>query len=195
MNKIFEKEFENGYFQIFNDKPTIKNIVEVDQIHGDQISTSTNLTTADGIMLTSIELSSHTLALKTADCLPILYIGPKHVALIHAGWRGLQLGIHIQKKLQQEKFESIFIGPSISAENFEVTEEFRDHFPESSCFSTQSGKLTFNLQEYALIQLRECFPLAIIEASNICTFDDLNFNSYRRNSTMKRNWNIFKKKD
>lgn len=195
MNKIFEREFSYGYFQVFDDKPSIANLIKIKQVHGDNISNTKECVTADGIILKKSELSFATPVIKTADCLPILYVSSEEVAIIHAGWRGLKSGIHIHQDLKNKKFDHIFIGPSISAKNFEVTEEFQDYFPRSQCFSTNSSKLTFNLQEYALIQLHECFPMAIIEATEICTFDDLKFNSYRRDKTNKRNWNIFKKKD
>ena len=195
MSKIFEKKFPNGIYQIFSEKPELSNLVEIHQVHGNIISNDDRYVEADGIYLHKVDLLKNIPAVKTADCLPIIYSGKNSAALIHAGWRGLQQGIHIHNDLKQEKFDHIYIGPSITSKNFEVTEEFRAYFPNSECFSTQNSELTFNLQQYALIQLRECFPLAIIETSEICTFDDLNFSSYRRNSTTNRNWNIFKYKD
>lgn len=195
MSKIFEKEFSNGIYQVFSEKPDYPNLLELNQVHGNTISQGDININADGFILNQKDLTSCIPAIKTADCLPIIYSGPNKIAIIHAGWRGLQQGIHIHNDLKQENFEHIYIGPSISAKNFEVTEEFRLYFPGSNNFSTENDKLTFNLQEYALIQLRERFPLAIIEASKICTFNDLNFSSYRRESTTNRNWNIFKNKD
>lgn len=195
MNKVFEKYFKHSIYQVFDEKPDIASLVEVDQVHGDIISIGTKKIKADGILFKTDEIKNNQLAIKTADCLPIIYSGPKSLAVIHAGWRGIEQGIHIHNDLKQEEFEHIFIGPSISAINFEVTEEFQSYFPNSDCFTIQNDKMTFNLQKYTLNQLRECFPLAIIEASGICTFENHKFNSYRRDATKKRNWNILKKKD
>lgn len=194
-NKIFEKIYPQGIFQIFDDRPNISNLVELEQVHGSCITNTPACSKADGFILELGSLSEHTPVIKTADCLPILYLGKSHISLVHAGWRGLKAGIHISPELTQKSFEHILIGPSISAQNFEVGPEFRDHFEDQSCFDDSSGKLTFNLQKHAMNQLRECFPLAIIEQTNICTYADKNFNSYRRNKTEIRNWNIFKKKE
>lgn len=191
---IFEKSFPQGIFQIFDDKPNHENLIELNQVHGRDLSSSTAKATADGLIFKLSELDSIP-AIKTADCLPILYVSDSDIALVHAGWRGLHQGIHIHEDLRAVEFLQIFVGASISAENFEVSEDFRENFPDSPYFSSRDGKLTFNLQEYALNQLRECFPKAIIEQSNICTYADTKFNSYRRNKTQRRNWNIFIKKD
>jgi polyphenol oxidase len=72
-----------------------------------------------------------TVAVKTADCLPVLLADPnsRRVMALHAGWRGLTTGI-IGRAIQT--FEAlnlnlekliVAIGPSISREHYEVGEE------------------------------------------------------------------------
>lgn len=73
----------------------------------------------------------------TADCLPILLCNRdgSEVAAVHAGWRGLQAGV-IQSALavMQSSNDQLmaWIGPGISQAAFEVGDEVRAAFIESS---------------------------------------------------------------
>ena len=81
-------------------------------------------------------------AVKTADCVPILLYTDGEtpiVAAVHAGWRGTVSRI-VQKTLEKmslsDKFTSFpechaIIGPSISRESFEVGDEVYEAFLES----------------------------------------------------------------
>ncbi len=198
MSLIFKKEFEAGDLLIFDSEPKDLSPRVLKQTHSDKIIFQKDkispCTEADGICLNLEEMGPEAIAIKTADCLPILFLSSSEVALVHAGWRGIQKGIHLKEELISKSFTQIFIAPSISGENFKVTDEFRDYFPSSAHFSQKQGQLSFNLQKHVIQQLRECYPLAIIESSDICTFEDERFHSYRRNKTINRNWNIFKKR-
>jgi len=65
------------------------------------------------------------LAIRTADCVPILLAGQGVVAAIHAGWRGLAAGV-IPSTLQglsgRGPFHAV-VGPSICMGCYEVGEE------------------------------------------------------------------------
>ena len=72
------------------------------------------------------------LCIRTADCVPILLATTdgKHVAAVHAGWRGLVAGvIEAAVKTMKERYNIgpnrliAAIGPSISIEHFEVGNE------------------------------------------------------------------------
>jgi YfiH family protein len=85
------------------------------------------------------------LAIKTADCLPVLIADPIHVAVgaVHSGWRGTLLRI-LPNTIQamQQTFGSdpaellIAVGPGIRACCFEVGAEvvqlFKESYPESA---------------------------------------------------------------
>jgi hypothetical protein len=75
----------------------------------------------------------------TADCLPLLITNKQGtlVSAIHAGWKGLYLGIVtktiteclVKKEGQtQAKDLLVWIGPAISAKHFEVGQDVRDDF-------------------------------------------------------------------
>lgn len=87
---------------------------------------------ADGVWTAK---SGACVAVKTADCLPVLLATTdgRYVAAIHAGWRGLVAGIlprAVQLLLEQSCLHSssliACIGPSISREAFEVGPEVID---------------------------------------------------------------------
>ncbi|MDC0535239.1 peptidoglycan editing factor PgeF [Francisellaceae bacterium] len=67
----------------------------------------------------------------TADCLPILVCNQQatQVAAIHAGWRGVVAGV-IQNSLEQFNGEplSVWLGPCISQQNFEVGQDVYNEF-------------------------------------------------------------------
>lgn len=72
----------------------------------------------------------------TADCVPILIYSPdiRMVAAIHAGWRGTLNGIVNETISVMESHAAeiakmkVFFGPSISMENYEVSDELADAF-------------------------------------------------------------------
>lgn len=188
---IFQKETNHGIFKVFNDKPQNLDFLEVEQVHGKKICENKAFEQADGITLFKSE-NKKPLAIKTADCIPLLIIGNHGYGMIHAGWRGLQSQIHLQPSIKKLEPFYFFIGPHISESCFEVTKEFYSHFPKSHhLFNQYKDKITFNLTEQIKQDLKNTFPTAQIEESDICTFSNLAFNSYRRDKTNLRNWNIF----
>jgi hypothetical protein len=197
MNKILEKNFQAGNFMVYDNKPEIKKMIHVHQIHSDCILTQQDYKDpnqkADGIIFSLKKLTEQklSLAIKTADCLPILYLSEQHVGLIHAGWRGVMQKIHVDSKLIDMSPKEIFIGPCIGSNSFEVQEDFKEYFPTSTHFIEKSGKLYFDLVKEAQGQLSIQFPDAKITNSGICTFKNNQYNSYRLNKTETRNWNVF----
>ena len=188
---IFEKQTPQGVLKIFNDRPTEIDFLEIEQVHGSTILENSSGKKADGIISLKNETKSP-LAIKTADCIPLLVLGNKGFGMIHAGWRGVQSKIHTQKEVENIEPTYFFIGPHISSQSYEVTEEFYNYFPNSThLFNKIDDKTTFNLSEQMKQDLESKFPKAKIEVSNICTFSNLKFNSYRRDRTNLRNWNIF----
>lgn len=189
---LFSKKYEQGTLEIYNDKPDF-DVIECDQIHSARIlefiGSDLQDKEVDGIIIDPETYHDMAIAIKTADCLPILLMGDK-VALIHAGWKGLATGILSHPKLQDIKPTKAFIGPSIH--HYEVGKEFNQNFPKSPHFEKKGNSYFFNLQAEAVDQLIVNFPSIQIEASSICTLKSVEYNSYRRDKTIKRNWNIFK---
>jgi hypothetical protein len=77
------------------------------------------------------------LSVRTADCLPVLLVDPKHraVAAVHAGWRGalgrlLEKAVGEMRRVHGSEPETLLavLGPSIRACCYEVGEEVREAF-------------------------------------------------------------------
>ncbi len=161
---------------------------------------------ADALIATA---PGQTVAVKTADCLPLLIADQdtRAVAVVHAGWRGLFAGV-LQNTIGslegmgcQRSRLSIVIGPSIGPARFEVGPEVVSALTQAL---DKAGEATINLCLYkgradrwhidlqmaACLLLREQqIPADQIQVVRICTYDNDAFASYRRSSANTgRNW-------
>ena len=190
MDVPFQENLNNGRFETWTSKPQM-HIKEATQVHGtDIVSIETLPCEADGLLV-SWEHFDHPLAIKTADCLPIVIEGEKGVIFLHAGWRGLTNGILKRPEISMISPQRVFIGPSIHECCFEVSSDFKENFPDSPFFKKSGDKYYFNLQEEAKRQLREDFPSLLVQYAPICTSCNKSFHSYRRDKTSQRNWNLY----
>lgn len=188
----YSESLNRGRFETWTQKPEML-LVHAKQVHGtDIVSEETLPCEADGL-ISSWEDFDRPLAIKTADCLPILVEGEKGVVFVHAGWRGLAHGILERPELSIIKPQRVFIGPSIHECCFEVSADFNMHFPDSPFFTTKDDKHFFNLQEEAKRRLRHTFPGLLVQIAPVCTCCNLSFHSHRRDKTTERNWNIYLK--
>ena len=190
MLPTYSETLNKGRFETWTTKPEM-NFHHVTQVHGvDIVSLETLPAEADGLVVSWEDLSSP-LAIKTADCMPIVIEGSKGIAFLHAGWRGLANGILKRPEIALIDPQRSFIGPSIHACCFEVSAEFKDNFKGSSHFKTSEGKLTFDLQLEAREALRIEFPNILVSIAPICTCCHMDFHSHRRDKTKNRNWNLY----
>jgi YfiH family protein len=140
------------------------------------------------------------LAVKTADCVPVLIGDPKTgaFAAVHAGWRGTSASI-IMRALDQLQREygaraedlRVAIGPAANVCCYEVGHEvisiFKERFPQSDLLtSTRDGHARIDLQRANRDQLTSSGILPDrIHIAPLCTMDrnDLFF-SYRREKSV-----------
>ena len=201
---IVEKQFNelcNHYFKDFNVKLSI-----LKQVHGncavDACINDEELSEADSFFTTDDRMA---LAIKTADCIPILFFNTQNMFLgaIHSGWRGLELEILkstldeaiLQKKSVINEFKFI-VGPHINKDNYETDSEIYNKFPQDfSDQITSSTKRNLNLKKI----LENQFINSGIKKSqtlwiNHNTFGSNHFFSHRSNDK-GRNFNVifFKK--
>ena len=191
MKLLFDKELQTGHFKTYSDRPDFK-LISLNQTHSDNILTYPHddlSKEADGIIFNLDE--SIVFAIKTADCLPIVLIGKKQGAFIHAGWRGVYNQICFNQKIKNIEPFYAFIGPSIQKDFFQVSADFRENFPDSQNFHENGGNLFFDLQKEISMQLQETYNGIQIENCAECTMQSKKYNSFRRDKTTKRNWNIF----
>ncbi len=126
----------------------------------------------------------HCVAVKTADCIPVLLTDEEHraVAAVHAGWRGTVSRIveHALRKMHQEFGSNpaamhAAIGPGIGKCCYEVGAEVAAHFGET-------GPCHIDLVDANRRQLLEAgVSPSRIYAANLCTRCGVeDFHSYRR---------------
>ncbi len=186
------ESFERGTFITLNGPPSLP-FLKLKQIHSNKIIPASIIKNdhiqGDGIYLERGEKKN--ICILTADCLPILFIGEKGEALVHAGWRGIKDGIVENKIIEELKPQKIFIGPAIKKCCYAVSEDFKENFPTSKSFSKKGDKLFFSLDNEVSIKLKKNFPFLKILVDKHCTCCDKKFHSYRRDKTEKRNYNLW----
>jgi len=190
MNLVFSQQLDHGRFETWTIKPDSP-LMQSHQVHGVEIVEAESLPCqADGLISDWNNLNQP-MAIKTADCLPIVIEGETGVVFLHAGWKGLALGILKNEKIQQIKPKQAFIGPSIQVCCFQVSEEFKENFPGSPYFQSRGNKYYFNLQQEAKRELENLFSDLAIKICSNCTCCNHKFHSYRRDKTTLRNWNLY----
>lgn len=151
------------------------NIVEI-------ITGNENLNNCDGIYTKNHHFL---LGVQTADCAPVVFLGKKYFAVVHAGWRGLQQGI-LEKMLQKfknDELQKILIAPlhiqfEVKKDEcyFLLHQKFGDDF-----FVEKNGNI-----EFLFLKAIE----SVLPFSEFCgesTFQKNKWASWRRNPTRQRN--------
>lgn len=130
-----------------------------------------------------------------ADCLPIYFYDKKQeiIGICHSGWLGTHKGIG-PKMLDifidefKSKKEDLVIGLGIGVGHccYEVSEDFYEKFKSISTeellnktFYRKDSKLYFNNEDYNYYRFKNLGIENIIK-SDICTYCQGNFHSYRR---------------
>lgn len=147
--------------------------------------------TADGMATNKANII---LAIRTADCAPILFYDPQNqiIGAAHAGWRGALRGIIENTVTQmlrlgaQKKFIAAAIGPCLQKKSFICQQDMRQEFlsqdPAYELFFTPQDNQhwLFDMQEFCIHRLQNC-GITDIFASNIDTYTNRDYFSYRRN--------------
>ena len=124
------------------------------------------------------------LAIRTADCVPILVESEYDVIVIHAGWRGIANGI-IEKTLHNIRgLQHAAIGPCISVDAYEVGSEVVDGIissgvPKEVFVHDRVPRPHVDVKAAAEYQLSRA-GVPKIDVLPHCTFLDEGFHSYRR---------------
>ncbi len=131
------------------------------------------------------------LSVHVADCIPLFIYEPRVrvLALLHAGWRGLESGIisiALGRMIQEFSCESgemvAALGPHIRDCCYSVGEEVAKKFPEESFHRHDNGVYMLSLSRAAVKQLTSGgIPISKIGHDGFCTSCDKNmFFSHRR---------------
>lgn len=146
---------------------------------------------ADAFLINKSE-SMPPIAVYTADCLPIVGWNTTQLFLAHLGWKGLHNGMLYNIKAQlHSKIDYVFIGASICQNNYTVQKDFIHIWLEKPFFNVcyDANNLTFSLREMAKRQIG--IPDQNILSRKTCTYENVDYASYRRNKTPNRNLLIY----
>lgn len=144
---------------------------------------------ADGILF-SLDSRSVGYGVKTADCLPIILLGERRGAVVHAGWRGLAAGIIARAVEGLGEISTAAIGPAAGECHYEVGEEVVSKVPLAKYREgPATGKFMLNLAETAAAQIRQATNNnPKIYCTDICTIHTPSYHSARREvGSMGRN--------
>lgn len=144
-------------------------LVTLRQIHSDVVlrvdEPPTLPLTGDALVTSAPGL---VIAVKTADCLPVLLVDTKTraIAAIHAGWRGMvkrivEKTVGVLRREYGSRPESLqaAIGPGIAACCYAVGDEVRDAFDSQFAYS---GELFHEVMAHD--ELKERYPLLFLTA-------------------------------
>ena len=171
----------------------------LNQVHGVNIIDlpNNNMFDADGAYTSQEKVIC---AVRTADCLPILLTDDKgsFVSAIHAGWKGLGLGIieSAIKKINVEHNIIAWLGPCIGKDKFEVGQNVFSHFvdndpsTETTFKACKGDKFLLDLVSAAHIKLKNLGIVSIYGngiTQDYCTYQQADtFFSYRRDKDTGR---------
>ena len=155
------------------------------QVHGADVLEVTSddpVVAGDGDVLVTTR-SDVTVAILTADCTPVIVVGPRGVAVAHAGWRGLVAGVIEAAVNALGRVDAAWIGPAIGACCYEVGPEviaaFESHgLPVAGSDRVDPGRAAGAALRRAGVER--------VAASGICTSCDRRYFSYRRDGTTGR---------
>ncbi len=165
-----DDNFPNGL--IMGDQTHSTNIVKVSTGKED-------LTDTDGLITENPKLL---LAVRTADCAPIVFIGKQRFGILHAGWRGLVDGIIEKMLVEFDESPKIWIGPLYPA--FEIKRD--------DCLERIAAKYgdRFYSQHKSGIEFRFLDAIQSIlthaEFCGISTYDNPTYASWRREQNRDR---------
>jgi YfiH family protein len=161
-------------------------IVYMNQVHGNSIefvSNAQNVSpTCDALVTTTPGV---TLAVLTADCIPLLLSSETVIAAVHVGRRGLVNGVahNTVKKMRNFGATTIaaHLGPSICASCYEVDQVTYDEvvsdFPLAAALSSQ-GTLSLDLAAALVDVLKHLSITSTVDVR--CTREDETLFSYRK---------------
>jgi len=156
------------------------------------VNSSGEFENCDGLITDNLNV---VLSLQTADCIPIfLYdVITGLYGLVHAGWRGVIGGIVYNAIELMVKYQSsvgniyVLLGPSICKHCFEVGGEVADQFDVNCVVAGENEKYFADLHAQVRLQLLKYkISESNIHLSNICTFENQDCCSYRRDGENAR---------
>lgn len=161
----------------------VSDIKSLKQVHGDlivdaaRLGSGTGAVEGDGLISSLGKGSRIALAVKTADCMPALFVGRQHAAMIHAGWRGSAAGIIAKAVgLFPDRDFAVYIGPHARECCYEVGPEVFHAFGREPA---KDRKISIYAEVKRQI-LDASDGMARVYESGVCTICSPDFHSFRR---------------
>ena len=192
MKKVacLELPWLNATFYNAAESENITDTIKMNQVHSTDClyidSIPQELPSVDALITDKPKLK---LAVKTADCAPILIADTKRhlVAAVHAGWKGAFQGVIETTLLKMielggnPKNMVAGVGPHLQIQSFEIAPEMRALFPktESHFFTEENGKIYFDFDAYVIHRLRRS-GIETLQSVGEDTYSSPQYNSYRR---------------
>jgi hypothetical protein len=150
----------------------VDHFVTVQQVHGATVLDAASLTGGEGDALVTVS-KDLALAILVADCVPLALVDAStgRVALVHAGWRGLHVGI-VARALEGFDAPSThaFVGPSISKEGYQVGPEVARYFSDVDGALTPDGGDRSRL-DLRLVTVRQLVDAGVGDDHITCSRD------------------------
>jgi len=150
---------------------------------------------ADGMLTSAASIG---LVVWTADCVPVALVGPRSVAMVHAGWRGAAAGV-VAEALHRLEADTgtppaeliAILGPSISGPHYQVGPEVVDALSRTGVPAPAwlDGDRV-DLRGFLEAQL-EGLGVRRVEIVGPCTFATPSLASFRRDGAAAgRQWSL-----
>ena len=155
------------------------------QVHGDQVvvvDANTKTPTADALVTSNKEIA---LAVRVADCLPLLMYSENVVAAVHVGRKGLVNKVAVNalnqmRKLGAEEIQGV-VGPHICGNCYEVGPKL---YAQVSADHPATAEKSNHLNLYAGL-VEQLVGVALTNL-NLCTKELPDYFSYRGNAEIGR---------
>jgi YfiH family protein len=184
--------------QALDGRLDVNQLVLLNQVHGGRVMVEPEprgpwdvVGAGDGVVSTEV---GRVLAIRTADCVPLLLAAPGGVGAAHAGWRGVVAGVvpaTVEALCRAAKCDAdalvASIGPHISGPSYEVGPEVVDGIastgvPRSSFVLGGHARAHVDLGAAVEWQLK-AIGVGTIGKMAGCTFEDPQLHSHRREGT------------
>lgn len=174
--------------------------VWLQQVHGTVVVDAGAATTTVTADASWTRATGVVCAVLTADCLPVVFCNSPgtHVAVAHAGWRGLSGGV-LEATVAAlvaagASADSLlaWLGPAIGPESYEVGADVRDAFlradpaAEAAFHAHRPGHWRFDLYAVARLRLRRAGVTAVSGGDHCTLAEPARFFSHRRDRVTGR---------
>ncbi len=179
----------------------VDRVIQCKQVHGCGVVHSTGgQSHLEGDIITTPlkEGTPSVVFIKTADCVPLIIVGPESAAVVHAGWRGLaDKAVETGLATVQSPYLAL-IGPAAGGCCYEVKSDVVAAMSDRGVFTERHGKLFLDTMSTAKKIIKSIAPNVEVQILGHCTIcsqssqvvgdgNGFRYNSYRRSGNDFRN--------